>query len=42
MMLRRPATLFATAVGLLKSIVALLLIGTSYKLAQKAAHYSIF
>jgi putative aldouronate transport system permease protein len=32
----------ATAVGLLKSIVALLLIGTSYKLAQKAARYSIF
>lgn len=32
----------ATAVGLLKSLVALLLIGTSYKLAQKAANYTIF
>lgn len=32
----------ATAVGLLKSIVALFLIGTAYKVAEKAANYSIF
>lgn len=32
----------ATAVGLLKSVVALFLIGTSYKVAQKAAGYNIF
>lgn len=32
----------ATAVGLFKSLVALLLIGVSYKLAQKLADYRIF
>jgi len=32
----------ATAVGLLKSVVALFMIGTSYKIAQRAAHYRIF
>lgn len=32
----------ATSVGLLKSVVAFILIGTSYKIAQKAAKYNIF
>ena len=32
----------ATAVGLLKSFVALFMIGTSYKIAQRAANYRIF
>ncbi len=32
----------ATAMGLFKSLVALLLIGLSYKIAQKAADYNIF
>ena len=32
----------ATAVGLLKSVISMVLIASSYKLADKTVHYKIF